>query len=298
MAAEAVAKKLEDLKIGAHDHLGRRIREILYEGPDFIVYRTDLMVDVFLGGDANRNEQLRLLHLQLVTEIADLNKVIMRLRDWAFVTGGPPESDRSRWPIRIQIEHEFAAHLANGLLGNTEDAKASLKALLTSVRKQVRRRARLWHLMASLSLVIAFIIWFFWSEGFGSDGNLGPLSQKAQVILALLSGAIGALFSTASRLQTINVDPTFPPSMHLIHAGQRVLVGSMGALIIFFAVRSGIFADLLQPQNGGGNTNGEESTDMFHADWIFFVGVLAGFSERLVPNLLDSKADSIGAGDE
>ncbi len=103
-----------------------------------------------------------------------------------------------------------------------------------------------------------------------------------------MMGGIGALFSTTVRLQLMAVDPMVSLSMHWIYGGQRVLVGVLGAIIIYFGFKSGIVDGLLRPV---ADSSIPREIDLY---WLAFISVLAGFSERLVPNLLDGKANDIG----
>ena len=82
----------------------------------------------------------------------------------------------------------------------------------------------------------------------------------------------------------MQIDPTVTLSMHWVHGFQRMLVGMMGATIIYFGFTSGILAGLFQPSQT------ETDPALIDQNWLAFISVLAGFSERLVPNLLDGRA--------
>ena len=106
-----------------------------------------------------------------------------------------------------------------------------------------------------------------------------------------MMGSVGALFSTATSLKRLEMDPLLNPYVHLVYAAQRVLVGALAAVILFFGFQSGILFDLVSPENSTTPqflATGDKETDLLY--WIGFMSVIAGFSERLVPNLLDTQA--------
>ena len=107
-------------------------------------------------------------------------------------------------------------------------------------------------------------------------------------------GGVGALFSTATSLKRLEMDPLLNPFVHLVYAAQRVLVGVLAAIILLFGFQSGILFDILSPPNSATPqflSTGDQKTDLLY--WIGFISVIAGFSERLVPNLLATQAKRI-----
>ena len=82
-----------------------------------------------------------------------------------------------------------------------------------------------------------------------------------------------------------------PPSGYLFNvllvvAGLTMLFGVLGAVVLFLAVRAGIALELIPGLPASASTVG--SLDPYK---LSFISILAGFSERLVPNLLDREAD-------
>ena len=81
--------------------------------------------------------------------------------------------------------------------------------------------------------------------------------------------------------------------MNWIYGGQRMLVGVLGAIVLYLAVRAGVATELL-PGTSDVTAGAAEPAKPFDPYKLAFISVLAGFSERLVPNLLDrdEKKDS------
>lgn len=71
-----------------------------------------------------------------------------------------------------------------------------------------------------------------------------------------------------------------------------MIVGVIGALVLYVGFKSGLLGGLLQPiGTGGSQVPAAPSTATFNPFWLAFVSVIAGFSERLVPGLLTSHAN-------
>ena len=104
------------------------------------------------------------------------------------------------------------------------------------------------------------------------------------VSVAAVMGSLGALLSTAIGLRSLSIDPTATLTINITYAIQRMLVGVLGAVILHIALKSGLVNNLLGTTQ---NTVAEGNT----AGKLAFLSVLAGFSERLVPNLLDRSAE-------
>ena len=185
----------------------------------------------------------------------------------------------------MHYERELARCIAQALLGEPDKALAALQDLRSRLASQISNRARVVHLGINLILVFSvFVIalLFAWSR-YESAFDF----ETRELSLAIMMGAVGALFSTTVRLQSMSVDPTVTFLMHWVYGAQRVIVGSLGALAIYFGFKSGVVNGLFQPDATAIGPGTE-----FNLYWLSFVCLLAGFSERLVPNLLDSQAQA------
>ena len=185
----------------------------------------------------------------------------------------------------VQVERELARCIAQALLGDPDGANASLAEVRERLAARIRNRARVVHLLINIFLVICAVALAMWFVASNYQSLFG--FDKMEFGQAVMMGSVGALFSTTVRLQSMEVDPTVSQYMHWVYALQRVMVGAIGALVIYFGFRSGVVNGLFQPLSGG-----IAETGAFDTYWLSFVCVLAGFSERLVPNLLDSHAEA------
>lgn len=279
--------KLDDLEKGSTDPRGRIVRDIFWSVDEFKIYKTDQGISPFFSDNPDLAARQKIAYLGLGPDLAAFNHLIHTLKprtipftDQPLSTGGVGSSSL------VHYERELARCIAQALLGQAETARSSLIDLHERLAARISNRGRVVHLMINFVLVAIAVTGaiFFARSGYQSVFKFSVIETG----LAVMMGAVGALFSTTVRLQSMQVDPTISPYMHWVYGGQRVVVGALGALIIYYGFKSGVVAGLFQPVSGP-----VDRTQAFDPYWLSFVCVLAGFSERLVPNLLDAKAASI-----
>ena len=282
--------KLAELVRGGTDPRGRKVLDILWSVSEFKIFKTAAGVSPFFSDDPKLGREQKEAYLALGADIAAFNHLIHKVEpkkipstNVSLSIGGINEDNR------ILYERELARCIAQALLGNGEAARSGLAALKTRLEASISNRARVVHLL--ISLVIVAFVWLL-ALGLVSSGYTPRFEfETAHIALAALMGSIGALFSTAVGLRGMIIDPTVNLSMHWVHGFQRMLVGMMGAAIIYFGFMSGIVSDLFHP-----TISGPMTADTVEIHWLAFVSILAGFSERLVPNLLDGRANEATSG--
>ena len=297
--------RLADVAPGARDPRGRMITDVFWAVAEYRIYRTAKGVSPFFSDDPDRAAQQRARYLAIGSEISRLNHLIQIETGSRFWGEHKPEAaeERADLPEIVALERELARCIAIALDGDADLARKSLHELTTRLEKQISNRARVNHLIvAGLLAALAWAMSFAYLRYNGESGALQmfAFTVPQHIALASIMGAFGALFSTAVGLKNMSIDPTVKPFMHITYAFVRVLVGVMGAVILYFGFQSGVFAGFLQAS--GAEVQG--SGDASYMYWLGFVSVLAGFSERMVPNLLDSRANAAmaeakpGAGDD
>ena len=287
--------------LGEIDQHGRYINNIYQDKPDYLIYGTKQGITVFNPNYGPRGEQI----YDAINDLTDLDAQFHILLH-ALFPEDPSDLDRfislagivratryrifGRYEGRTKYESEYAALVAAVL-----DDRSRLPAitvqmhdLFARMRMERTHRMRVTFLTTNLFCVFAVLI-FFWGLQF-SKFNMFGFDLK-QFGIAAMMGGIGALFSTATSLKRLEMDPLLNPYVHLVYASQRILVGVLAAVILLFGFQSGVLFDLLSPPNSTAPefvSTGNGETDLLY--WIGFMSVLAGFSERLVPNLLATQS--------
>jgi len=118
----------------------------------------------------------------------------------------------------------------------------------------------------------------------------GVVTNDLFLVLVLLAGALGAVFSMVLRsfgdFYTLTTDPSVPEPVFMLEALlARTLVGGVSALVLFFVARSDfgevvLAADLLTSPAA-----------------LLLLGFAAGLSERLVKRSLGEVVESVGGED-
>ncbi len=275
--------RLGDLNVGGDDPRGRKVLDILWAVNEFKIYKTPSGISPFFADNPEQARVQKLAYLNLGSGIAEFNHLIQILTPAAWFQFG------QTWPFKkarddlIYYERELARCIAQALLGQKETANSSLDELRDRLAARLSNRGRVAHLLVNIFLVMLIVALSTLLARWEYESALGFDSKG--ISIALMMGSIGALFSTTVRLQSMTVDPSVTQYMHWVYAFQRVAVGALGALILYFGIMAGILQNLFS----GADNSGLPKTkpDPY---WLAFACVLAGFSERLVPNLLDAKA--------
>lgn len=274
---------LDDLVVGSPDPRGRIVLDILWAVEEFKIYKTARGVSPFFSDDAELARDQKEAYLALGDDIAHFNHLIQTLIPTRL--GFSRDEDASA-PMLTEYERELARCLAQGLLGKTEDAQRALTILRHRLERRIANRARVIHLGINVILVLAVWLTAYLISISGYEPRFG--FKPLDIGLAAIMGSVGALFSTAVGLQKMSCDPMISTSMHWIYGAQRVLVGVLGAIIVYFGFQSGVLNGIFQTGPITGAPPSPADTNLY---WLAFISVLAGFSERLVPNLLDARAN-------
>lgn len=130
-----------------------------------------------------------------------------------------------------------------------------------------------WYFDAAYGLTLAsLILWgILWLLRDYISLHIGRVGFE--VLLGGLIGAIGAIISVISRGDAINLDANAGKTIHLTEGTARIIVGIAGASFVTLAVKGGI---LLSGMKFAGSQ---------FAVLLAFA-IVAGASERLVPNLI------------
>jgi hypothetical protein len=226
---------------------------------------------------------------------------------------------------RGQYNARVAAALIVGLERDLDEAKDSLQAIKADVERDRLSLARYVYLVWASGFMLAFVIIFFSVSGIswglvfdhplslsfvdcrgGADpaalsaplsggaapvcgGAIYTLSKAQPIWVAAGAGVVGAYFSLAVGMRQRNVLTNLNRIDNIIDAFLRITIGAIAAGVLVLALRSSIVSGVKFGEatlSGGG----------IALPTILVVGFVAGFFERLVPDLLE-KATNQSGGD-
>lgn len=169
-----------------------------------------------------------------------------------------------------------AEAIARALEKNAENANEQMKQAEDFISSKMRETARLWRLVstACMAAAIALLAWpiavgYAKLSGIGTPGPLW-IAQGSSC------GTLGALLSVIVRANDSPLDPTSGARIHFAEGISRAWVGAFCGVLIIAAIR----ARVLLP----------DVTDTYA---IFLLAFVGGFSERLVPSIIERVGRSL-----
>lgn len=276
-AFDAGSMSLAELAPGRPDKLGNRVVEIYCRGEDFCVYRSTLGVYVHFADCRAREREQRRALLPVAPRLCRLRYMsnqMARDRLWRRGSGG-------------FYDHEIGEALALALQGTAEDADRLLangEALAVERLRNENRVAYFLSCVASALLVIGALF------GAGLGAAAGDPQFQAYAAAAAF-GAVGAAFSIATGVADLSLAPYQRSAMNSAMGAMRVLIGAVsGAMILLICNATIIGKPVLKLLEKFTEADALGTLGARNWVWIGMLGLLGGFAERLVPNLLGSAA--------
>jgi hypothetical protein len=257
---QARPRTVADIKHGAQDSANAEIQRVFYKFKDYAVFLSANEVRIqYSDVDNMKKEQ--------IGKVAELIPLRQRLQ---YLASEPSLGAR------------YIPQIADALFLALQDRKDCGKQVLDDALKdiqEVRARAgRITYLKCAVGLGIGLSVPLFM---FGQGAF-----QKAQVLPLLTAagaGSIGALLSIAIALRGRTVATDGDWQTNMVDVTIRILIGVISAAVLFLLFSSGIFPSL---QIGEGKVSATTITWQI----ALVIGFMAGFVERLLPDLLEKRS--------
>lgn len=267
--------KVDEVKLGATDSAGAQIEAVFARRvPGYAVYRTKDRVLVHYA-DAQKLEAQQRSDLVGIGPLrGEINGLIDSWRNSRL------EGARSK---AARYERRVADALTMALEGDPDGAKALLETIKLDIHEERVSRARFQYLLvASATLAAAVLAIALMTAYAGLAAKLEPLW------LAAGAGAFGAFFSIAIGIRNRTVLPDMRIGDNSADAILRILIGLLAAAVLIFLLQSGVVAT---PTFGNRTVEiGLDPPARYSWTMVVVVGFVAGFLERLVPDLLADSA--------
>jgi hypothetical protein len=288
--------RLDQLQIGKIDSLGRIVREVLFRGAAYAIYRSDRGVYVHFSDHEEQEREQRRVYSTICPELCELRYLTSQMR------GGLFNNVPLLGPVFHKRDSLYDHNIAQALMLLMESA-AQKSANQAEAAAQMEKRGReiaeraldmavsrvtydntLRYVRTCVSFGAAWIAacLLFW--------RLLPAPAPTQpYLLASLMGAVGAVFSVVVRAQAFQLKPCEDTGMNKLVSAIRVGMGGMAGPALLLLVTT-MFEKTMEASLGHSFklTAGMESEVM---PTVALLGLLAGFAERLVPNLISKTAD-------
>lgn len=273
---------VDDVKIGEKDLTESEIVKIYTKiRPDYAVYRTHDRVAVQFADEEKKAEEQR-------KKMATLN--LLRVQIAGLIDGW----SRSKLETFKARARKYERRLATGLILCLEDDPNTACASLEDTKADIEAERKSWgrfEYLIAASIVSALAIAAF---TFAQRHLYTFHTPSENVWLAARAGTVGAFFSIALAIQDRSVLTNLHRRDNFADATLRVVIGMIAAGVLLLALGSKLVTSF---KLGDANISGPEIA------WqtVVVIGFVAGFVERLVPDLLkktaaqDASAEKIAA---
>jgi hypothetical protein len=278
--------RLEEVKLGATDDSDKPI-EIIYalDRKHYAVYGTASRIGVQFSDEpkAARAQRLRLAKIQVLR--GQINGLI----------DGWRASKRNKAKA-ARFDRRGADAIVMALEGDVDDARSALAELKQDIVEDRISWARFYYLIVSGVLAAVAVLITFATTSKLNDRTLGIFACETwPLFFAGAAGAIGAFFSIAIGIHNRTVLTDQNMRDNLCDAFLRVLIGvvSAVALMCLLYSKAVTFTGMLNP-----DFTAAPADSCFQYSWsaVITIAFVAGFSERLVPDLLARTEASLATG--
>lgn len=285
------AIQIADLARGGQDCAASAVLMVYAKkSPDYAVYRTSERVMIQFADDLSRRDEQRKALAQLFPLRGEIEGLIDCWRtgtdDHQYLSFAGKAKRKAK---AARYERRVADALIVALEGDLTGAGALLSDIKRNILDERVGGARFEYLI--MAYVTAFVLTMIavaiaWVDVPGRCG-LGPMMCFAgawDLWLGSAAGAFGAFFSIALAIRGRTVLPDLYRTANVMDAALRIVIGTMAGAVLVALIASNFIRFSI----------GDSEPGAYQTIHILVIGFLAGFAERLVPDLLatpDSKAD-------
>jgi hypothetical protein len=255
---------VSSVRVGSEDARGVNVEQIYaIKDARYAIYRAHDRMMVHFADDPRIADEQR----------KQLNGLAGMRAKLAMLTAA---LDKSAAYYDGQVAH--ALQLA--LDGEGEKASEIMAQAVELAEQERASRGRIQYLLCGLATAAAFLVVL--GIGYAAVTFAKPANN---LWLAAIGGAIGAVFSMSIAIRSRAVALDLYRNANIADGALRILVGVISAGVLVLLMATDIIPKL---QVGGGALTGETAT----WETILLVGFIAGFLERLLPDILSARKDA------
>lgn len=317
-ARSAVAQTVSQINRGVVDNTGWPIEEIYAKKPPvYAIYKTAVRVSVQYADPIRPG--LENAQRALIAKLNPARTKINILIDGWRTPAEPTARDICQavfrfvsfygcWGPRFEAKRaakvrRYDRLVADALILALEDSPTEAEDLLKSIEQTIFEERTSWArfqylVVASLAVAAVYLV-------------IGVMDIQAVITffhtppvmwlfwVGAAAGAFGAFFSIVTGLKGRSVLPDLRFWDNAADAALRVLIGVMAAIVLVALLRTNVVSlplgdARIAPPRGGLAASSARAE--MQGLYLFIVGFLAGFSERLVPDLLAKSLASVNPG--
>jgi hypothetical protein len=256
------------LRVGEKDKLGYVVNDILWVGRNYKIYRSERGIYVHFSDIFQEEEIQRSRFTEICPELCELRYLICQMRSWKLPFGLRDES------ISL-YDHNIAQAMMLVLENRVEVGKKIAQAALAMAVERLTNDHTISYAWCALifwclCLVLGVAALALWN----SDGY----EELRLLLVAGMFGATGAVLSIATRLQAFRLRPCKQSKMNYLMSVIRVGIGIIAGFTLFLLAPTALSDTMTKFIPHWGPPPGWQAAAA--------LGLLAGFAERLVPNMM------------
>lgn len=287
------AFRRSDIVPGGSDALGNRISEILWLAQDYTIYRSRKGVYVQFSDCREVAYKQRARFATIGPKLCEIRYLTSRM--------GLARIGWRRGVSPNYYDHQIAQAMVDTLERSGAQIDADTHGSNTATGQKVSPNMELLSSVLAMAasrvtnenrvlyLVSCFV------AGIILTGLATVLSDTVSIAQAYLAagsfGALGAVFSIAMRVQRLDLIPCQESFMNSVMGALRVFIGMLSGGILVLLLYTTSISTGIEKLLSRGMTIDKMVGSPLTANALMYlavIGILGGFAERLVPNLLDT----------
>jgi len=256
---------IKELAVGKKDQRGRVILDILWSTKDYVIYRHPTGLSPHFSDDANTAKQQRSSYASVGPQLSKIN-ALRSATVWRAAS----------------IDREIARAISQSMEGDPKSAAATLDGVRTRLENLINIQGRLQYQISCFAAVVVFAIVFVALRSLQGDQAPQQLSLLRLASVAMCS-ALGGFLSISISLKQLTIDPDADWRVNAIAGTSRIVIAVIGGVFVYLMIVAKLALT---------------SLNLLDSDaGIYAISIAAGFSEKLVPNLLRGLSlDDAGGG--
>lgn len=291
-AHDHVGVSLCQLKKGEPDAIGAEVQSIEFRGDDYVIYRSDRGVYVHFSDDKEIHRDQVAEYVKLSTQLCELryltnqmrpaiiNKIFHRPQHATLFDHNMGQALMLLMETAAQRRAKRDAEADTTEKHATDIAQRALDmAILRNTADNTIRYVRACVTGGLVWLGALFLLQHFFTG----------MGKGTGYVIASAAGVLGAMFSVVVRAQSFELKPCDDSNLNYMMSCIRVGMGGIAGPILLLLVMT-VFSN---PVPGMTDFASEQTLTVSLIQTICIIGFLAGFAERLVPNLVLAAADKM-----
>lgn len=193
-----------------------------------------------------------------LANVPDLNRLLTKIGDLV---------SHSR-PLRKKYNSTRAHAIKVFMDGDAETSYKLFQEVFEDMTRYLSRRAKIAYQLGAAVLTLLSLVALPFARAYGTFDQLG-----ARLGYAIVLSAMGGFLSVAIGADRLKLDLQDNLVVNMLYGGVRILIAIISGIIIIFFIEAKILLSFLKD---GSNVFG-----------FIIAAFFAGFSEKLVPNLMD-----------